>query len=401
MFNMGYLEDYNNLKEIYTEYKEIISIPGSETSIRNYSFTSVNNEYYPGSNELINSVNRNLLLLNEAAPLTESFLENSSEAMEFDRKFIFPLYSNKHKHDMLIILFHGLNESSWDKYHTWAKRLVELTGQAVLMFPISHHINRRPLKWSDSRTMNSLAKERKSKFNSREYSFVNAAISTRLQFNPELFFLSGLRTFNDVQNLISSIRNGGFEEINKDCRISLFGYSIGAFLIEVLIMAREDLFADSGIVLFCGGPTMDLMFPASKYIYDSAAEEIMTAYYPKNFEDNIKSDKILQRYFSENESDGMVFRSLLNKHRFAELRAKKLKKFENQILAIPLTSDEVMPPKSVSETLNTEGLKVRIKEMHFPFDYNHISPFPLNEKIKEEVNECFENVFSEASKWMQ
>ncbi|MFA5012757.1 MAG: DUF6051 family protein [Ignavibacteria bacterium] len=396
---MGYLEDYNLLKEIYSESKESIQIPGCDIFIRNFSFTSDDNKYYPDSNRFVNSVKRELQQLNESSPLTNSFLENSKEAMECDRKFIFPLYCKKQKCNKLIILFHGLNESSWDKYHTWAKRLVELTGQAVLMFPISYHINRRPLKWGDSRTMNALAKERKTKFNSQEYSFVNAAISTRLQFNPEHFFFSGLRTFNDVQKLISNIRNEEFKEIDKGCEISLFGYSIGAFLIEILIMARTDLFADSKIVLFCGGPTMDLMHPASKYIYDSAAERVMTAYYPKDFEDNLKSNETLKRYFSENESDGMLFRSLLNKNRFEELRTTKLKRFENQILAIPLTNDEVMPPDSVRETLDTDGLKIKIKEMHFPYEYNHISPFPLNEKSKNETNECFNNVFSSVAKW--
>lgn len=399
MFNMDYLKDHNLLKEIYSESKETIQIPGCDIIIRNYSLTSDDNKYYPDSNRFINSVNRKLLRLGETAPLTNFFLENSEKTIECDRKFIFPLYCKKQKCDKLIILIHGLNESSWDKYHTWAKRLIELTGQAVLMFPISYHINRRPLKWGESRTMNALAKERKTKFNSQEYSFVNAAISTRLQFNPELFFFSGLRTFYDVQKLITNIRNGGFEEIDKECEISLFGYSIGAFLIEILIMARADLFADSRIVLFCGGPTMDLMHPASKYIYDSAAEKVMTAYYPKDFEDNVKSNETLKRYFSENENDGMVFRSLLNKNRFEELRITKLKRFENQILAIPLTSDEVMPPDSVRETLDTDGLKIKIKEMHFPYEYNHISPFPLNEKSKNETNECFNKVFSSVAKW--
>lgn len=166
-------------------------------------------------------------------------------------------------------------------------------------------------------------------------------------------------------------------------------------------MAREDMFAFSKIVLFCGGPTMDMMYPISKYIYDSAAEKVMTAYYPKEFEDNIKTDRVLKKYFTENENDGLVFRSLLNKNRFSEFRKKKLKKFEDRILAIPLTNDEVMPPESVKKTLNADGLKVKIEEMHFPFEYNHISPFPLNEKIKNETNECFEQVFSAVADWLE
>jgi hypothetical protein len=293
-----------------------------------------------------------------------------------------------------------LNESSWDKYNVWAKRLVELTGQAVLMFPISFHVNRRPEVWSASRSMNVLSKERKNNYESKESSFVNAALSTRLQFNPELFFWSGLRSFYDVQKLIEEIRNGSFNEIDKNCRISFFGYSIGAFLIENLMMARKKLFSDSKIVLFCGGPTMDLMYPISKYIYDSTAEKVMTDFYVKNFERNIQSDEYLRKYFTDNEEDGLVFRSLLNKDRHSEFRVNKLKEFEDRILAIPLTGDDVMPPDSVRKTLNENGLKVRINEMNFPYDCDHISPFPLGEKIKEETNECFGRVLEDAADWL-
>ena len=398
---MGYLEEYNLLNEIYTEDKELILIPDSDIVVKNRVFMSAENEYYADKNYFIESINRKLSLFNNTVPLTKSFLDNSEDATECNRKFIFPLYCKYGKNNKVIILFHGLNESSWDKYHTWAKKLVELTGQAVLMFPISHHINRRPSSWGDSRRMNSLAKERKINFGSREFSFVNAALSTRLQFCPELFFQSGLRSFNDVLKLITGLRNGDYDELHPDCRISLFGYSIGAFLIENLIMAREEIFALSKIVLFCGGPTMDLMYPTSKYIYDSTAEKVMTAYYPKDFEDIINTDQLLRKYFTENESDGMVFRSLLNKNRFAEFRKKKHKKFEDRILAIPLTKDEVMPPESVKKTLNVDDLKVKIREMHFPFEYNHISPFPLSEKIKNETNESFEQVFSAVCDWLE
>jgi hypothetical protein len=249
--------------------------------------------------------------------------------------------------------------------------------------------------------MNFLSKERKSNYSSKESSFVNAALSTRLQFNPGLFFWSGLRSFHDVQKLINDIRHGCFEELEKDCRVSLFGYSIGAFLIENLIMAKEEMFSNSKIVLLCGGPTMDIMYPISKYIYDSAAEKVMTDFYVKNFENKIQTDEHLKRYFTEYEADGIVFRSLLNRDRFRDFRVNKLRKFENQILAIPLTADDVMPPDSVRKTLNENGLKVKINEMHFPFEYDHISPFPLGEKIKEQTNECFENVFSCAAEWLE
>jgi hypothetical protein len=397
---MGYLEDYNLLKDIYSLSNDSIKIPDTKIEIKNYSFVSDENGYYPDSDYYNNCINKNLSIINNTFPNTESILGKNDDDETCNKRFIYPLYHDSRKIKKLIILIHGLNESSWDKYNPWAKRLVELTGQAVLMFPISFHVNRKPQAWSASRSMNVLSKERKNNYESKESSFVNAALSTRLQFNPELFFWSGLRSFYDVQKLIEEIRNGSISEIDKDCRISFFGYSIGAFLIENLIMARKELFSDSKIVLFCGGPTMDIMYPISKYIYDSTAERVMTDFYVKNFERNIQSDEYLKKYFADNEEDGMVFRSLLNMDRHSGFRVNKLKDYEDRILAIPLTCDYVMPPDSVRKTLNENGLKVRINEMNFPFDYDHISPFPLGEKIKEETNECFGKVLANAAEWL-
>ncbi len=398
---MSYLDDYNILKEIYSESKELIIIPGSNIEIKNCNYISDGKEFYPDKEYFSKSTQNNLSLLKTIIPSTKTILESNNADEVCNKKFIYPLYHKPGKSNKLIILFHGLNESSWDKYHTWAKRLVELTGQTVLMFPISFHINRRPQHWSASRSMNDLSKERKSKYESKESSFVNAALSTRLQFNPELFFWSGVRSFYDVQKLISEIRKGGIEELEKDCTINLFGYSIGTFLIENLIMAREEMFSNAKIVLFCGGPTMGLMYPVSKYIYDSAAEKVMTDFYVKNFESELQKDRLLKKYFTENEEEGMVFRSLLNINRFPDFRINKLRKFEDQIFAIPLTNDIVMPPDSVRKTLNENGLKVRIKEMHFPYEYDHISPFPLGDKIKEQTNECFEDVFTNITEWLE
>jgi len=398
---MGYLEEYNLLKDIYSAGKDSIKIPDSEIEIKNYSFVSDENRFYPDTNHLNICLQKNLSLINDSSVSTKTLIGMNDAEESCNKEFVYPLYHLPGKNKKLIILFHGLNESSWDKYHSWAKRLTELTGHNVLMFPISFHINRRPGLWSASRSMNVLSKERKNIYGSEESSFVNAALSTRLQFSPELFFWSGLRSFNDAQKLINEIRAGSLVEIDKDCTISLFGYSIGAFLIENLIMAREELFSASKVVLFCGGTTMDIMYPVSKYIYDSSAEKVMTDFYVNNFEKNIHSDEYIERYFTDNEEDGLVFRSLLNRERHSELRVSKFKRHENRILAIPLTNDYVMPPDSVRKTLCENGLNIKINEMNFPYEYDHISPFPLGEKIKEGTDESFERVFKNAAEWLE
>lgn len=373
---MAYLDDYNTLKELYSQDKEEISIPDSDITIRNYSFKSDDNTQYP-----IEMQNQN----------NEKIFND-----ECNKKFIFPIYSNKESNTNTILFFHGLNESSWDKYHPWAKKLVEQTGHTVLLFPISYHINRRPKAWGEPRPMNALSKVRKSEYKDiRETSFVNAALSSRLQNNPELFFWSGFRTYNDIKKLLTEILSGKYTEINPNTKYSLFGYSIGAFFIEHLLLSL-DIFSNSKAVLFCGGPTMDLMFPISRYIYDNVAEKEMTDFYVNDFENKLNENDLIKNYFSKETREGKAFRAMLNIKRHSEYRDKKFKQIGENILAIPLTNDDVMPPDSVRKTLKY----ARIEEFHFPYEYDHIAPFSLNEKIKDETDIHFNKIFKTISEFI-
>lgn len=59
----------------------------------------------------------------------------------------------------------------------------------------------------------------------------------------------------------------------------IFGYSIGALLAEVLLMANpKNYFEKSKLFIFCGGPTFDIMFPVARAILDSKAYESMSKF---------------------------------------------------------------------------------------------------------------------------
>ena len=58
-------------------------------------------------------------------------------------------------------------------------------------------MNRAPNVWSDSRLMNKIAIQRANKLPNAKTSFINAAISERLEASPQRFFLSGLQTYKD------------------------------------------------------------------------------------------------------------------------------------------------------------------------------------------------------------
>jgi hypothetical protein len=410
---MNYLKDYNILKKIYNETDGEIKIPGSEIVIYNNKFESNGNDIYPDRNEYEKKYNENKLRINLIAGEKNIKCENTEKIFDFidplvieNNSFIYPLYINRQKGKVksVIILLHGLNEKSWDKYHTWAKKLVELTGKAVLMFPISFHINRTPADWNDARKMNAVSKERKKIFpDIIETSFVNAAISTRLQFAPQTFFWSGLRTYNDIHKLIKQIRSNDNEYIEKDATLDFFSYSIGAFLTEILFLSDTDgIFNNSRAFLFCGGPTMDAMYPVSKYIYDNKTEVEMISFYVNNFDESIKRNNDLQRYFRNSVSAGNAFKSMLNKNYLTEFREEYFNRFYKNIFALALEKDFVIPPLSVRKTLKgrENNIPVNVMTLDFPYEYDHVSPFPLIENIQKEVDISFNRVFEIAGDYL-
>ena len=93
--------------------------------------------------------------------------------------------SEKEKRDKAIILLHGLNERTWEKYLTWAEYLAQNTGKPVILFPIAFHMNRTPSRWCNPRETLSWANIRKSEINDLSNStFANVALSSRLSNNP-------------------------------------------------------------------------------------------------------------------------------------------------------------------------------------------------------------------------
>jgi len=172
------------------------------------------------------------------------------ENRSFTYSVFMPLGSRRVKG--AIFLFHGLNEKFWDKYLPWARELCSMTGRAVVLFPIAFHMNRAPSEWSNPRMMSEVAAARRQSLSPIEgISFVNAALSTRLQLAPERFLWSGLETYYDVLQLIREIRSGRHPSIHPEAEIGIFGYSIGAFLAEMLMLENtHGLFSGSKALLF-------------------------------------------------------------------------------------------------------------------------------------------------------
>ncbi len=304
----------------------------------------------------------------------------------------------------VIILLHGLNERNWDKYLPWAKKLCNMTEKSVILFPISFHMNRAPGLWSNPRIMSKVSRERcESCPEGNCSSFVNAAISTRLEFRPQRFFRSGLKTIYDILHLIGKIRTGSQKGIDINAKIDFFSYSIGAFLSEIMFISNPlNLFDDSRLFMFCGGPVFEKMNPVSRYILDKKAYESLRKYYVEDFDSNVKNDCRLSWFFRETNVIGKTFMSMLDLNRFKSFRETRLMELSSRIVILSLVKDLVMPFKAVEETLGRSrgntGIQTCVED--FPYEYDHVNPFPVIDKIAGIVNSSFERVFSCAAEYL-
>ncbi|NJL14860.1 MAG: hypothetical protein HC913_18910 [Microscillaceae bacterium] len=177
------------------------------------------------------------------------------------------------------------------------------------------------------------------------------------------------------------------------------GYSAGAFLAQVLLMAnRQELFSQSKALLFCGGPLLSRMRLTSRYIMDSEAHRAIQEYYLENFDKKLEEDTQLQQLFEQAQRGGAFFRSLLSEHypEGKQLRQNRLAELRTQLLALTLAQDEVMTPEEVRASLCDAGgqMLVPMEVFDFDFPYSHVNPFPATPRHEEAVSLAFSRVMS-------
>jgi pimeloyl-ACP methyl ester carboxylesterase len=410
---MKYSEIVSYLRERISTAPQSVSLPEIGIDFATQPFTSRFRELAPAGNEYqgLSSVFRALLkyyLARNESSNSYLFknLEVADEQVEENLRFRYPLFlpRGNGRAKSVIVLLHGLNERSWDKYFPWAARLASGTGSAVILFPLSFHMNRAPASWSNPRLAIRIARERKELFpDLRSSSFANVAISTRLQMVPQRFCYSGLQSLRDIRDLASEVRRGAHRFIAPGARIDIFGYSIGGMIGEILLLAdKEELFSDSRLLLFCSGSTLDLSHPVSRTILDSEAFNAVAGYYGADFRSRAENDKQLRETFSQHTEEAEIFSLMMNSTVNPQERLSCLRRIRARIASISLSQDTVMPPLSVLKSVNGSaspepGLDV---EMDFPFAYTHETPFPLLGHEYGAVNDAFERTFAVASEFL-
>lgn len=384
---MNYITRHHLLNKSFNPNKVVTPVSDLTASIVNCRFESG----FPASEPVA--------LQNNArydAELTETWLEQNNS---FSYPVIVP--EKNSRTDNVILLLHGLNERTWDKYLVWADYLAEQTGQSVILFPIAFHMNRSPEAWKNARAMSKIASVRKSL--SQDASYVNAALSTRIENSPEQFLISGMQSYLDVVRLVKSIREGNHPLFRKGTGVDIFSYSIGAFLSELLVIDNpENLFSDSRLCLFCGGATFDHLNAASRFIMDSRAfQRLRTLADFKNFARlkrclNLKAFKEFK-----NSWETLRFMTFLKEGRAA--RENALTKIGERIYAIGLVRDTVVPPPAVLLTLKgyQGNLPTKVDVFDFPYPYSHENPFPVNNHhFLSQVDTGFRQVFERAASFL-
>ncbi len=398
---MSYRDDFLFLREYFNQAEDFITLKKFRQNIFNLPFESQNYHLLPGE-EHYHCKEHNIDFSTAyttddsiTSPFLSDLLKVDDSKIQENINFTYPVFKpfTLDKSKEVIILLHGLNEKSWEKYLPWAQKLVELTGKTVILFPTAFHMNRAPISWSDPKLMNKVCKERKKLFprvvNS---SFANIAISTRLQFLPQRFLWSGLQTYYDVYQLIREIRTGKNPQIDKDASIDFFSYSVGSFLAEILFMVDEGgVFKHSKLCMFCGGPLLNRMSPGSKFILDSEANVAIYSYFIEHLEVESKRDARLAHYFGKDHPVGQIFKCMLDYNKMITFREKILKRIGKRMSALALQKDEVVPAIEVELSLHGHDGKIpiKVKSFDFPYEYDHVIPFPSRKKDEIEIDKWF------------
>jgi pimeloyl-ACP methyl ester carboxylesterase len=387
----GYTACHNSLGKTFSLESDTFSQLDLDVTYQTFTYRSQFIDHLPSVSELPNSEHDYLSRIPD-----REIMENIS--------FRYPVFlpAGKRKTDKVIILLHGLNEKSWNKYLPWARQLVLRTGHAVLMFPISFHMNRAPADWGNPRNMNILSRQRMDRYAEQSCtSFANAAISDRLDNKPERFALSGYQSVMDLLNLVNHISSGKHPVFKEGSEIHFFGYSIGAFLSQVLMIANPNgIFNNSRFVLFAGGTVFSHINGTSRFIIDQQAFTQLRNYYLNH---SSWRRRTLRSYVEvmQVKNIARAFMAMLSPEYFKGLRNKTFSSFNDQIMVMALEKDEVFPANDILSNFENTGVKVNLLDP--PYKYSHESPFPVYKNADRSalVDKWFEVVLEEAGDFLR
>jgi hypothetical protein len=321
------------------------------------------------------------------------------EACEVNNNFSYHIFLPAKPEKGYIILLHGLNERTWDKYLQWALRLATDTRKPVILFPIAYHMNRSPRSWFDRHAMMpAVAARMLSEPGARLTTFANVALSTRMSMSPHLFFLSGYQAVNDLISLTEEIKGGSHKHISGEGVPDIFAYSIGVMLAQVFLLSREKpLPPESRLFLFCGGSALNMMNGTSKLIMDSKAFDRLISFYIDEIAEKQKYGGDWLTKILEETPVGEAYYSMSSVPRLKKVFGEPFRGTEGRVKAVTLTSDRVIPAAGVKKTMRGAN----VETWNPAYQYTHENPFPLFAgELSAEVDSTFERLFDTASSFL-
>jgi pimeloyl-ACP methyl ester carboxylesterase len=321
------------------------------------------------------------------------------ENQRFEYRMLAP--AGKGKHRSAILLLHGLNETHWEKYLPWALKLCQRLGRPVILFPLAFHMNRAAPEWCRPREMRRISECRKQRFPAMtDSAFSNAAISARLHEKPERLYNASMQTCGDSIQLAHMLREGRLPGFDEGSSLHLFGYSIGAFLCLLLLLADvQDLFNSSRAYLFCGGPTLDRLRLAHKAILDSAAEQRLQSAWRGNLGD------LLRKRCAEPSAESDIglltraFTRMMSENEAAVEREAALRACAGRIAAMLPRDDGVVPSTEAIRILRgrQQDVATDVRILDVPYPYSHIMPFPIMPRYEADAGEALDGMMDHAA----
>lgn len=360
-------------------------IPGTGIRIREELFHSSGSYRYPDESK-VSSAFRSLF--------------RSGELEHTNREFRYYILTPGNESGRgAVMLLHGLNERSWNKYMQWGTRLAYDTGRPVVLFPSAYHMNRSPRSWIDRHLMMPMVAARTSLLPDTQLStFVNVALSTRMSLSPQRFLLSGYQTLRDIAELTGTISSGSHPSLPGGGPVDIFAYSIGALAAQVMMLSRPSLLPDdTRVMLFCGGSAFGLMNGTSKLIMDSRAFERLVSFYLSWPGRNGAHDDGRFMQIMNDTPEGEAFYGMTSLSRLKEISGTPFRNSDGRFKAVTFAGDRVIPTEAVSATLR--GSDLQIWQPEYPF--THENPFPvLAGEQSQAVDSTFDKLFEAAARFL-
>lgn len=407
---MTYLSDYAALRSAWAAQQDIQTIEGMPFRLTRWRCTSDAADLLPGHASYRCAQHDTSFEANDdAAALAgtagaDGALAIADARIGENRDFVYHILApaGMDRFNTAILLLHGLNEQHWEKCLPWALGLARRCARPVILLPLALHMQRAGAGWCAPRAMRDVSLERMERIPGlTASSFSNAAISTRLHAQPSRLFWAAMQSCMDVTALAALLGSGRHSLFGEGTTLDFFGYSIGALLSQLLLMAdASPLFADARAMLFCGGTTLDRMHLADRAILDSAAWEAVLRFYGPELPGHRAKDARLDHFLSDAHALGRAFRLMSGYDGSRAERETALVALRDRLLAVALTADTVITPPDTLAVLTGEhgrpGIVTQVLDFTYP--YSHIMPFPVQPKYEAQVETALDDLLDRAAR---